>query len=853
MQRTVRKGYSMKRSMKKQALLLSTAMLLGLAGCKKDDTEDTTPTSQEGATVAGTAENGTEKATADDATKPGGETKPDNETRSDDKNGAGDETKASQADADNKESSKKTEVEAKLSGYSGANLPDKSDYKANTPLTDTSDKYMLADESKTDAVITFSGTEATVTGDKKDAVPVDEENGICVATITKGGVYRITGSSENGRVNVDAGSDKVWLILDGADLTADSAPIYVEQADKTILTLAKDSENKLADRSRKEGSDESDEDVDGVIYSKDDLIINGSGSLTIKSNYDKGIHGKDDLRLRGGKIKVEAVGDAIQGNDSIEISAGEYTLTTQKDGFVTKTTDKDGKGYISINGGTFTVTAEGDGFTAATDLEIKDGAFAITTGGGAGSATAKSGNGFGGWGRGQSTLKADSTSSKGLKAEKLLTVSGGIFTIDSKDDAVHCDDTIRISGAPYMELSTGDDAIHAEESLTLDEYCYIQVQKSYEGYESANIYVKGGWHRITASDDGLNASGGTSNRIAMEPGTEDDNVAVRARLTSAGYMDYESSDDSGQGGSRIRRPEGPGGFGTIGGGNQVLEISGGYLYVNAGGDGLDSNGKLSVSGGITVVAGPTDNGNGPLDCGEGNTVSITGGILLAAGSTGMMERPETNYVASTKLAASADTQITIADADGNVLVSFVTPKKAQGLIASAAGKSDGYKIYTGGTVNGTFNADQVCIDGTIRDGKEVEATDITGFEGFGGRGGRNDGNGGVNPFKGLPDDLPEQFKDLLPDDLPDDWQEFFKDKLPEDWQDRIGEGLPDGWDEFFEDKLPEDWQERFRDALPDDLPERFKDALPESRDGKNGDRTPKNDRNKEDKSDAFTA
>gem|GEM_PF-277529 len=840
----------MKRTMKKQAILLSTAMLFWLAGCNKNDTEDPAKASQEGTSVAGTTENGTEKATAGDVTKS------DDETKSGDKNGAGDETKASQSDAD-KESAKGSDVKTKLANYTGTELPDKADYKANTPLTDTSDKYMLADESKSDAVITFSGKEATVTGDKKDAVLVGEENGICVATITKGGVYRITGSSENGRVNVDAGSDKVWLILDGADLTADSAPIYVEQADKTILTLAKDSENKLADRSRKDETDENSEDVDGVIYSKDDLIINGSGLLTVQSNYDKGIHGKNDLRLRGGKITVEAVGDAIQGNDSIEISAGEYTLTTEKDGFVTKTTDKDGKGYISINGGTFTIKAEGDGFTAATNLEITDGAFAITTGGGAGSATAKSGSGFGGWGRGQSAQKTDSTSSKGLKAEKLLTISGGIFNIDSKDDAVHCDDTIRVSGTPYMELSTGDDAIHAEQSLTLDEYCYIQVQKSYEGYESANIYVKGGWHRITASDDGLNASGGTSNGIAQEPGTEDDNVAVRALLTSAGYMDYDSTADSGQGGSRIRRPEGPGGFGTIGGGNQLLEISGGYLYVNAGGDGLDSNGNLNVSGGITVVAGPTDNGNGPLDCGEGNTVSITGGILLAAGSTGMMERPEANYVASTKLAASADTQITIADANGNVLVSFVTPKKAQGLIASAAGRSDGYKIYTGGTVNGTFNADQVCIDGTIRDGKEVEATDITGFEGFGGRGGRNGGNGGVNPFEGFPDDLPEQFKDVLPDDLPDDWEEFFKDKLPEDWQDRIGEGLPDDlpddWEDFFKDKLPEDWQERFRDALPDDLPERFKDALPGNRDGKNGDQTPKNDRNKEDKSDGFTA
>ena len=864
----------MKRSMRKQAILLSAAMLLSMAGCKNNNTEDAT---QE------TSETGTK--TTQNETDPV------------------DETKGAGADS-GKSSSQEPSGKNLTEEYTGAELPEKSDYKANTALTDTSDKYMLSDESEADAVITFSGKQVTVTGDKKDAVLVGEEEGICVVTITKGGVYRISGSSENGRVNVDAGSDMVWLVLNGVDLTADVAPIYVAQADKTILTLAKNSENKLADRSEWGQVDEDSEDVDGVIYSKDDLIINGSGALTIKANYDKGIHGKDDLRMRGGTITVDAAGDAIQGNDSIEISAGAYNVTTKKDGFVTKTTDKEGKGYLSVSGGTFTINADGDGFTAATDLKIEDGAFTITTGGGTANAAAKSGNnGFGGFGRGGNTTKTsgDTTSSKGLKAENTLSVSGGIFTIDSKDDAVHSDHTIVINGTSYMELSTGDDAVHAEESLTLDENCYVQVLKSYEGYESANIYVKGGWHRIMASDDGVNASGGTSTGStqqkaavsALTSATVDEKLGVASQLAAAGYFSQAPADgtfvrdavnnskepdteiaagDTGEG--RVKRPEGPGGFGTIGGGNQLLEISGGYLFVNAGGDGLDSNGNLNVTGGITVVAGPTDNGNGPLDCGEGNTVSITGGILLAAGSTGMMERPEANYVACTTLAAAAETQITIADEKGNVLVSFVTPKKAQGLIASANGKSSGYKIYTGGNVTGKFNEDRVCVDGTISGGKETAATDITGFEGFGGRGGRGGaGNKNADPFEGLPEDwqdrikeglpedwqdrlkegLPEDWQDRLKEGLPEDWQDRLKEELPEDWQERFKDELPDGWEDFFKDKLPEDWEERIREAFPDDLPERFKDALPGNRDGKNGGRTPKNDNTNEEKSDGFTA
>lgn len=707
----MRKGCLMRRSGKKQALLLSAAMLLSMAGCKKNDIEDTTQALQgDTTTVAEATENGAQEGTSTTAD----ETKPT------------DETKASQSDTASKPvqeaSGKKLTTD-----YTGIDLPERSAYSANTQLVDTSDKYMLADESKTDAEIIFSGDSATVSGEKSENVMISDEDGTCVVTITKGGKYRITGTSENGRVNVDAGSDKVWLVLDGVDLTADYAPVYVAQADKTILVLAKDSENKLADRSR---SDASDEDVDAVVFSKDDLIINGSGSLTVKSNYDKGIHGKDDLRLRGGNIAVDAIGDAIQGNDSIEISAGAYTITSKKDGFVTKTTDKDGKGYLEVSGGTFTINVEGDGFTAATDMEIEDGLFEITTGGGSNNGEAHTDNDFGGWGRGQSAQTTDSTSSKGLKAETTLKISGGIFDIDSKDDAVHCDDTILINGTPYMEIATGDDGVHAEEVLTFDEYCYISISKSYEGYEAANINVNGGWHRVISSDDGLNAAGGSQTDTQQNTGKQNLQLSVS-----------DSSDSA-----AIQRPEGPGGFGTIGGGNQKLTISGGYLYVNAYGDGLDSNGELTISGGITVVSGPTSNMNGPLDAGEGSSVTVTGGILLAAGSTGMMVAPTANYVATTKLSAIADTLITITDEEDNVLVSFVSPKSAQGLVASAAGKSEGYKIYTGGTVSGTFNADNVCIDGKITGGKEIQASEVNsgGFGGFGGFGGGGQG-GQWNP------------------------------------------------------------------------------------------------------------
>ncbi|MBR5658393.1 MAG: carbohydrate-binding domain-containing protein [Lachnospiraceae bacterium] len=707
----MRKGYLIKRPMKKQAILLSAAMLFSMAGCKKNDIADTTQALQtDTTTVADVTENGAQEDTTADPKKPN------------------DETTASRSDTT--KPAQEASGKELTTDYTGIDLPDKAAYTANNQLVDTSDKYMLTDESKVDAEIAFSGDSATASGENAGNVLISDENGTCVATITKGGKYRITGSSDNGRVYVDAGSDKVWLVLDGVDLTADYAPVYVAQADKTVLVLAKDSENKLADRSR---SNALNEDVDAVVFSKDDLIINGSGSLTVKSNYDKGIHGKDDLRLRGGNITVDAVGDAIQGNDSIEISAGAYTITSKKDGFVTKTTDKDGKGYLEVSGGTFTINVEGDGFTAATDMEIEDGLFTITTGGGSKNGETHTDNDFGGWGRGQSTQKTDSTSSKGLKAETTLKISGGIFDIDSKDDAVHSDNKILISGTPYMEISTGDDGIHAEEELTLDEYCYINVRKSYEGYEAANITVNGGWHRIIASDDGLNAAGGSQTNAQQNTGRQN--------------LQLSTSDSEER--AAVKRPEGPGGFGTIGGGNQTLTISGGYLFVNAYGDGLDSNGKVSVSGGITVVSGPTSNMNGPLDAGEGSSVTVTGGILLAVGSTGMMAAPTANYVATTKLNAIADTLITITDEDDNVLVSFISPKSAQGLVASAAGKADGYKIYTGGTVSGTFNADNVCIDGKISGGKEIQASEVNsgGFGGFGGFGGG--GWNGGNPFEGF--------------------------------------------------------------------------------------------------------
>ena len=196
-------------------------------------------------------------------------------------------------------------------------------------------------------------------------------------TISGAGVYYFFGTVENSTIIVDAGDDdKVQIVLNGVSITNDSAPcIYVKNADKTFVTTVEGTQNSLT----VSGSFVNDEitNFDAVIFSNDDLVLNGLGTLNISST-DNGVSCKDDLKITGGTIDITCVSDALEANDSIAVADGTITINSRKDGLHAEYDEDDSKGYIYICGGNFTINATSDGIQATTVAQIDGGTFSIT-------------------------------------------------------------------------------------------------------------------------------------------------------------------------------------------------------------------------------------------------------------------------------------------------------------------------------------------------------------------------------------------------------------------------------------------------------------------------------------------
>lgn len=213
---------------------------------------------------------------------------------------------------------------------------------------------------------------ASVSADS-DAVSVSG----AVATISAAGTYLLSGSLDDGSIIVDADkADKIQLVLDGVSIRSnDFAAIYVKQADKVFLTLADGSENVLSNGGTFTNID--DNDVDGVIFSKDDLTLNGSGQLTISASPKHGIVCKDDLAITGGTYEITADACGIAGKDSVGIAGGAFAIQAGKDGIRAKNGDDSAKGNLYLSGGTFAIKAADDGITATGVLQIDAGTLYI--------------------------------------------------------------------------------------------------------------------------------------------------------------------------------------------------------------------------------------------------------------------------------------------------------------------------------------------------------------------------------------------------------------------------------------------------------------------------------------------
>lgn len=271
-----------------------------------------------------------------------------------------------------------------------------------------------------------------------------------------------------------------------------------------------------------------------------------------------------------------------------------------------------------------------------------------------------------------------STSMKGIKSDGDMMISGGSFTIDSADDSVHTNSSVTVSGGTF-EIASGDAAFHGEDTLTISGGT-INITESYEGLEALFVNIQDGDITIVSTDDGLNAAGGTDSS-----GT-------------TGGRDGMFGGGGGMGG------EPGGGMSSSSGGS--IEISGGTLDINASGDGIDANGSLAISGGYTVVAGPTQGDTATLD--YDTTAEITGGTFIGTGASGMAQTfsdSEQGVIAVSVGEQSAGTGITLTDKSGNEILSYTPELSFAVVILSSTDITTGetYTI-TVGEASGEFEA-----------------------------------------------------------------------------------------------------------------------------------------------------
>lgn len=696
-----------------------------------------------------------------------------------------------------------------------------------------------------DAEITLEDGNTKVKGNTK-AVSVKDN---CI-TISAGGTYRLSGKLTKGQVLV-TGSEKVKLYLDGVEITSPSGPALVCTNEKrTILSLAKGSQNTLTD-----SADNADTEINGcnvsacALFAQDKLTINGSGSLTVTGSSVDGIVCKDDLKLVNGTITVEAAQDGVKGKDCVAMFGADLNITAGNDGIKSTASNDDTKGFLQLEQGSATVQAGGDCLQAETLVWIADGTYHLTSSGTA-----------------VNTETGEANSGKGIHCGGDVKIAGGKLTIDAAEDGVNCTGSLELQ-AGEVDVTSAEDGIQADGDLTVsggavtitttgtvaasaqDDFqpnnfgggnppsgdmpsgnppelpdgetfgggnfggngntppdnadnrqnaaasdasaipaaaMQTTADPSTDAGASAaaatttaaedatskgikcggNLTMSGGSCTIDSTDHAVHAAGTASfSGTTLEITSDNKGISSHGDLEiSGGDITIHSCTEGVE--SKVKM--------TISGGNvrildasddglntggsdsssHAVTISGGYIYVNASGDGVDSNSTWEMSGGTLLVCGPTSGGDGSLDA--NSNMTYTGGTLLALSSKGMMEYPESGCLIATNCNAAAGEQISIVDKNGTVLATLQSPKAVSDVIYGI-GDSDSadYTIITGGTYDGTLNEDGYGEGGSVSGGTEVTANGGTGSmnggaPAGGGRGGApndapNGGQGGTPP------------------------------------------------------------------------------------------------------------
>lgn len=612
-----------------------------------------------------------------------------------------------------------------------------------------------------DGIIHLMGD--SVNADGVENVTVDGTT----VTITAAGEYTIEGTLDDGQIAVALESKKEEAVinLNGVNISSSTGAPFAATEGKVEVSAKKGTVNTL--KSTAVYTETEEKTPNACLYSRRDLKIKGGGTLIVESSFNNGIGTRGDLTIQkatvnasstvnhgikgsdsvtviSGTITSEAVGDALKSDAIIDIQGGTLNLTGGDEGIqagesetdettgetiitngvitvsedtaeatnITITSEGDGinstEGNIIVNGGTVTVNSQNDCIQADNVMNISGGIFDLTAYGGAPQTVSENN-------------PEAANSCKGVKAGKLVYISGGEFNINTYDDAVHSNHTARILGG-NMDIATGDDGVHADSYLYISDNADINITKSYEGIEAAKIYVSGGETRIVSSDDGANAAGDEPTDEAYNL----DNVSViTAQSLSSADINAENNMQvfAGPGGNQ----GGSWGGGPNWGGEDTssygyLEVSGGLLYIEAEGDGFDSNGSGLISGGTVLVNGPTSGGNGVFDIGDNSsdTLTITGGTVIGAGTSDMAVTPDkaTQYYVVTSSGdmgggrpgqsgssglstQSAGKAFKLTNSNGDEIITYVPSKNYAWVFVSTPEMTSGsYTLNYGGSVSG---------------------------------------------------------------------------------------------------------------------------------------------------------
>lgn len=418
------------------------------------------------------------------------------------------------------------------------------DAPSQTPVQ----QVVEVDETGATAIV-FNGSTAAVTGTGAAADGTD-------VRIEQGGTYTVQGETTDGRIIVDAQDADVTIVLDNAQIScADSSAIYVYQANKTTVYAKEGTTNTLSDGKTYTYDDayssQTDEEPNACVYAKDDLVLAGSGSLTVNGNAADGVTGKDTLLLDSLTLTVNAADNGVTGKDSLTVQNAAVTVTAQGNAMRATNSEDTSLGYISTSGATLNLTSGEDGVQAETSASFSDTTVTVHAGGGSDAAV------------------SDDVSAKGLKAGTDITIDGGTYTLDCADDAVHANGNVTVNSGDFT-ITTGDDAIHADNQVTINGG-NMQIT-AHEGIEGTLITINDGKLSMQASDDGINAAQKTD---GVTPAVEINDGELTIEMGQGDTDGIDANGDIIINGGTIRIT-GQSAFDYDGKG----ELNGGEVYVN---------------------------------------------------------------------------------------------------------------------------------------------------------------------------------------------------------------------------------------------------------------------------------